>query len=258
MRVDVAGFAGGDRTSIDLPAPQQKVLEAVTGTGTPVILVLINGSALAVNWAEENVSAILEAWYPGGQGGDAVASVIAGDVNPAGRLPLTFYRNVEDLPPFRDYAMANRTYRYFRGEVLYPFGYGLSYTHFEYGEAGISRSSVEAGEDVELAVTVTNVGNRAGDEVVQLYLSYAGRERAPIRSLVGFRRITLAPGESRRLEFSLDSLSMSTVDENGVRSVRPGSANLWVGGGQPDQRPRLPSAAGVNIAFEITGAAALR
>ena len=257
MRVAVEGFAGGDRTALGLPAPQQQVLRAVADTGTPVILVLINGSALAVNWADDNVSAILEAWYPGGQGGDAVARVIAGDVNPAGRLPVTVYRGVDDLPPFDDYSMANRTYRYFGGEALYPFGYGLSYTDFEYGNAQVSGSRVNAGETLDLAVTVTNVGDRSGDEVVQLYLSYPDREGAPIRSLVGFERITLAPGESRTVDFTLDSASMSTVDANGVRAVRPGSVQAWVGGGQPDQRPGLPAAAGVSVAFEVTGTAVL-
>jgi beta-glucosidase len=257
MRVAVEGFDGGDRTSIDLPAPQRRVLEAVTNTGTPVVLVLINGSALAVNWADEHVSAILEAWYPGGQGGDAVAGVIAGDVNPAGRLPFTVYRSVGDLPPFDDYSMANRTYRYFSGEVLYPFGYGLSYADFEYSQAQVSRSRVIAGEAVDLTVTVTNVGDRSGDEVVQVYISHPQRENAPLRSLVGFERITLAPGESRKVGFTLDPSAMSTVDENGGRVVRAGSANVWIGGGQPDRRPGLPAAAGVSVAFDVTGTIAL-
>ena len=138
MKVKADGFSGGDRTAIDLPAPQEQLLESVSAIGKPVVLVLMNGSALAVNWANQHVPAILEAWYPGEAGGTAVAEALAGDFSPAGRLPVTFYKDLEQLPPFEDYSMAKRTYRYFSGDSLYPFGYGLSYTQFEYDKPSVS------------------------------------------------------------------------------------------------------------------------
>jgi len=254
MHIATPGFAGGDRTSLDLPAPQQAMLERLHATGTPVILVLVNGSALSVNWADDHVPAILEAWYPGGQGGDAVARVIAGDVNPAGRLPVTFYRSAADLPPFEDYGMQGRTYRYFDRPVLYPFGHGLSYTTFDYAQARISRSRVRATDSVEASVVVTNAGDRAGDEVVQLYLSRPGLDGAPLRALVGFQRITLAPGESRRVSLSIDNRSLSTVDASGVRRIVAGPAELWIGGGQPLDGSHV---AGQRVGFTVTGSATL-
>ena len=257
MHIDVEGFAGGDRTSLDLPAVQRKVLKQVTGTGTPVVLVLINGSALSINWADENLPAIIEAWYPGGQGGDAVARAIAGDFSPAGRLPVTFYRSVDDLPPFSDYDMSHRSYRYFDGEVLYPFGYGLSYTRFEYRKLRVSRQQAAAGDTVTVTVDVTNTGGREGDEVVQLYLGRPAVEGAPIRTLAGFSRIPLAAGETRTVTFTLDDRKMSTVDADGVRRVLPGRVDLWVGGGQPVSRDGLGPASGIAGSFEVTGTATL-
>ena len=253
MTIAVPGFAGGDRTSLDLPAVQQALLEKVQATGTPVVLILVNGSALSVNWADAHVPAILEAWYPGGQGGDAVARVIAGDVNPAGRLPITFYRSADDLPPFADYAMQGRTYRYFDRPVLYPFGHGLSYTRFSYAEPRVVAGRVRANGSVEASVEVSNAGDRAGDEVVQVYLSRPGLEGAPIQSLVGFRRIHLAAGEGRRVSFTIDNRSLSTVDASGVRRVLPGPATLWIGGGQPGQ----PGVPGQAVSVVITGSATL-
>ncbi|WP_114950921.1 glycoside hydrolase family 3 protein [Sphingosinicella terrae] len=257
MPLPVEGFSGGDRTGLDLPAAQQRLLERVQATGTPVILVLMNGSALAVNWADRNVAAILEAWYPGGQGGDAVARAIAGDFSPAGRLPVTFYRSADDLPPFADYRMVGRTYRFFGGEVLYPFGYGLSYTRFAYGRPRLSRARVRAGETVEISVDVTNAGSRAGDEVVQLYLSRPGVEGAPIRALAGVRRIPLEPGRTERVTFTLDERTLSLVDEQGVRRLVPGRVDLWIGGGQPNVRAGFPETAGVAASFAIAGTAVL-
>jgi len=256
MHIATPGFAGGDRTSLDLPAPQHALLERVHATGTPMILVLVNGSALSVNWADDHVPAIIEAWYPGGQGGDAVARVIAGDVNPGGRLPVTFYRSAADLPPFEDYGMQGRTYRYFDRPVLYPFGHGLSYTTFTYGQARVSKSRVPATDSVEASVVVTNSGDRAGDEVVQLYLSRPGLTGAPLRALVGFQRITLAAGESRRVTFTVDNRSLSTVDAAGVRSVVPGRAQLWIGGGQPEGASGR-AVPGQRLAFTLTGTAVL-
>lgn len=253
MAIAVPGFAGGDRTGLDLPAVQQALLEKVQSTGTPVVLILVNGSALSVNWADAHVPAILEAWYPGGQGGDAVARVIAGDVNPAGRLPVTFYRSAADLPPFTDYRMQGRTYRYFDRPVLYPFGHGLSYTRFAYAGARVATRQVRADASVEASVVVANTGDRAGDEVVQLYLSRPGLAGAPIQSLVGFQRIHLAAGERRRVSFIIDNRSLSTVDASGVRRVVPGPAALWLGGGQPGQ----PDVSGQGASVVITGSATL-
>jgi beta-glucosidase len=257
MRFQVDGFSGGDRTSIDLPRSQQLALEQIHATGTPIVLVLMSGSALGVNWADRNVAAIIEAWYPGGQGGDAVARAIAGDFSPAGRLPITFYRSAADLPAFGDYTMSGRTYRYFAGETLYPFGFGLSFTSFHYGGARVSRSRVRADETVDVSVDVTNTGRRDGDEVVQLYLSRPGVAGAPIRSLVGVNRIHLEAGGTRRVSFTLRGRSLSLVDAAGVRRILPGRVDLWVGGGQPGARSGLIEAAGAGLSFALIGAATL-
>lgn len=251
MRVHAEGFAGGDRTSIDLPRPQQELLERLHATGKPVVLVLMNGSALGVNWADAHVPAIIEAWYPGGEGGRAVADLIAGDYSPAGRLPVTFYRSADQLPGFKDYGMAGRTYRYFEGEALYPFGYGLSYTRFTYSRPRVSRAAVLAGDSVTVSVDVTNSGERDGDEVVQLYLSRPGGRA--IRALQGFRRIHLKAGQTQQVTFTLDARQLSTVDDSGERSVAPGPVDLWIGGGQPAARPGLAPVAGVAARFAIRG-----
>jgi beta-glucosidase len=226
MKVEAAGFAGGDRTSIDLPAPQQALLERLHATGKPVVLVLMNGSALAVNWADRNLPAIVEAWYPGETGGRAVADLIAGDFSPSGRLPVTFYTGVDQLPAFKDYAMGARTYRYFAGAPLYSFGHGLSYTRFSYAKPVVAR----AGDSV--TVDITNAGSRAGDEVAQLYLSH-NVPGAPIRALAGMQRVSLKPGETRSVTFALDARALSLVDAQGRRAVTPGTVDIWIGGGQP-------------------------
>jgi beta-glucosidase len=235
MRVPVPGFAGGDRVSIALPDPQQLLLRAVVATGTPTVLVLMSGSALAVPWAAEHVPAILEAWYPGEGAGQAIADVLSGAVSPAGRLPVTFYRSVDDLPPFADYAMANRTYRYFLGQALFPFGYGLSYARFDYRDLQLP-AQVRAGDSVTVAVDVHNTGAVTADEVVELYVSAVHPVLpAPIRSLAGFQRITLAPGEQRRVAFRLDGRAFSLVNDAGARVVEPGTYEVAVGGKQPGQ-----------------------
>jgi beta-glucosidase len=204
MKVNYPGFAGGDRTDLRLPGPQEKLLEALQATGKPVVLVLTTGSALAVDWAKDHVPAILVAWYPGQRGGDAVADVLFGATNPAGRLPVTFYKAAEQLPAFDDYAMRGRTYRYFEGEPLYPFGHGLSYTRFEYSGLKVDRSRVSEGDTVRVSLNVKNVGARAGDEVVQLYARPATpREPRALQELRGIERITLKPGETRQVSFSI-------------------------------------------------------
>jgi beta-glucosidase len=191
-----------------------------------VVVVLLSGSALAVNWANENAAAILTAWYPGGEGGTAIADVLFGDYNPAGRLPITFYKSVDQLPPFTDYSMAGRTYRYFKGEPLYPFGYGLSYTKFVYRNL---RS--EVGNSVKVSVDVMNAGDRAGDEVVQLYLTdVVASAPVPIRALVGFDRISLRPREKRTVTFTITPRQMSLIDDRGKRVIEPGEFMISAGG----------------------------
>jgi beta-glucosidase len=223
MNVNVEGFRGGDRTDISLPKPQETLLKAVVATGKPVVVVLLSGSALAVNWANDNAAAILEAWYPGGEGGTAIADVLFGDYNPAGRLPVTFYKSVDQLPPFTDYSMQGRTYRYFKGEPLYPFGFGLSYTNFVYSNLKFSAKSVQAGEPVQVTVDVANTGEREGEEVVQLYLTdVAASAPVPIRTLVGFDRISLRPREKRSVTFTITPRQMSLIDDGGKRVIEPG------------------------------------
>jgi beta-glucosidase len=231
MSVNVEGFRGGDRTDISLPKPQEALLKAVVATGKPVVVVLLSGSALAVNWANDHASAILEAWYPGGEGGTAIADVLFGDYNPAGRLPVTFYKSVDQLPPFTDYSMEGRTYRYFKGEPLYPFGYGLSYTKFAYSNLRLEKKSAPVGEAVKVSVDVTNAGDREGDEVVQLYLTdSAASVPVPIRALVGFERISLRPREKRTVTFNIAPRQMSLIDDRGKRVIEPGEFAISIGG----------------------------
>jgi beta-glucosidase len=229
MRVPVEGFQGGDRVAIGLPKVQQDLMERVVALGKPVVLVLMNGSALSVTWARDHIPAIVDAWYPGQAGGTAIADVLFGDYNPSGRLPVTFYKSVDQLPPFTEYSMKNRTYRYFTGEPLFRFGDGLSYTTFAYRNLNAPKQ-VKAGEPAKVAVEVENTGKVAGEEVVQLYLSAAKRTASsPIRSLAGFERIALKPGEKKTVEFSLTPKQLSA-----------GSFQIAVGGRQPG-----PGAAGV-------------
>ena len=257
MKVNAEGFAGGDRTRIDLPAPQEQLLERVYAAGKPTVLVLTNGSALAVNWADANIPAILEAWYPGEEGGTAVAGALAGDFSPAGRLPVTFYKSVDQLPPFDDYSMANRTYRYFDGEPLYPFGFGLTYTTFAYDQAHVDHATISAAGAVTISAEVKNTGRFGSDEVVQLYISHPGVAGAPLRALEGFQRLHLEPGEKKTVKFVLGGRSLSIVDEAGKHRIVPGRVDAWIGGGQPVTPASLPKAAGVAAHFTITSEATL-
>jgi beta-glucosidase len=250
MRVESEGFFGGDRTNIEMPEPQLDLLKRVQETGKPIVLVLMNGSALAVNWADENIPAIVEAWYPGGDGGHAVAGLIAGDYSPAGRLPVTFYHGVNDLPAFTDYTMKNRTYKYYQGEVLYPFGYGLSYTNFSYANP---RFGTAANGDWTVSVDVTNSGSVDSDEVAQLYISHPDQPNQPVRSLVGFDRVHIAAGETETVTFTLGNRELSMVDDEGIRAVRPGPVEFWVGGGQPVTRDGQQSVPGVAVSTAIGG-----
>ncbi len=223
---------------IGLPAPQEELLRRLHALGKPIVLVLLNGGALAVNWAAENIPAIVEAWYPGQAGGEAIADVLFGDYNPAGRLPVTFYKSVADLPPFEDYRMEGRTYRYFRGEPLFPFGYGLSYTTFAYRNLRLSAQTIAPDETLTVSVEVQNTGDRAGDEVVQLYVSdLEASVPVPLRQLAGFTRIHLNPGESKTVSFSLMPRQLSLIDSEGRRVVEPGEFQIAVGGCQPGTIP---------------------
>jgi beta-glucosidase len=257
MKVNADGFSSGDRTRIDLPAPQEQLLERIASAGKPTILVLTNGSALGINWADANIPSILEAWYPGGQGGTAVAEALAGDFSPAGRLPVTFYKSVDQLPAFDDYSMAKRTYRYFGGEPLYPFGFGLSYTSFAYGKASVDRAEISPADTVTISVDVKNTGSLAGDEVVQLYLTHPGLRGAPARALRGFQRIHLERGEKKTVKFVLRDRDLSIVDESGKHRIVPGKVEAWIGGGQPIATAGLAKPEGVAAQFTIIGEATL-
>jgi beta-glucosidase len=217
MPVQIPGFKGGDRTSIDLPAPQEALLERISAMGKPTVVVLLNGSALAVNWAQEHVPAIVEAWYPGQAAGTAIADVLFGDYNPGGRLPVTFYKSVNDLPAFDDYRMAGRTYRFFNGTPLYPFGFGLSYTSFAYKNLRTSSARATAHDTVTVRVDVTNTGKTAGDEVVEVYAQHMGSKvDRPKEDLRGFRRVSLAPGQTKTVSIpvSIASLAYWNTDEH--------------------------------------------
>lgn len=238
MDVQIEGFNGGDRTRIDLPVVQQQLIKAIHALGKPVVLVLLNGSALAVNWENDHIPAIVEAWYPGQAAGTAIADVLFGDYNPGGRLPVTFYKSVNDLPAFDNYHIINQTYRYFRGTPLYPFGYGLSYTSFQY--ADLKTSSI-AGDSILVTARVTNTGSRDGDEVVQVYASSKGASANNTSSLalVGFKRIHLKSGETREVTFTWK------LDTN-----LTGPISIHVGGGQPGfDRPGTSNILNATIAL---------
>jgi beta-glucosidase len=236
MRVAIDGFSGGDRTRLDLPATQERLLERIAALGKPIVLVLMSGSAVAVTWAQDHVPAILQAWYPGQAGGTAIAEVLFGDYNPGGRLPVTFYRDVGDLPPFEDYRMAGRTYRFFEGVPLYPFGHGLSYTTFRYDRLRISNDTLRGGDSLTVSVDVTNNGTRAGDEVVQLYVRYPqSAVTRPRRDLRGFRRVTLRPGETRTITFPLTASALRYWDPDAHRwAVENGAVVIEVGASSAD------------------------
>jgi beta-glucosidase len=234
MNVREPGFLGGDRTDIKLPTRQQGLLEAVAATGKPVVLVLLSGSAVAVNWANEHIPAIVQAWYPGEEGGTAIAEALFGDYNPAGRLPVTFYKSVDQLPAFDEYRMDGRTYRFFKGEPLYPFGHGLSYTRFKYSGLTVSSSRISPAENVMVSATVENAGSRAGDEVVQLYLTDSEASvRAPIRSLAGVERVHLQAGERRVIKFTIEPRQLAVITDDGRTVVEPGDFKVTIGGKQP-------------------------
>ena len=254
MPVHLEGFSGGDRTDVKLPAAQRALLEAMAATGKPVIVVSMSGSAIGYTWAQEHAAALVQAWYPGQAGAQAIAETLTGANNPAGRLPVTFYRAVDELPPFTDYSMKNRTYRYFTGKPLYGFGYGLSYTTFKYGPVKLSAKSVKAGKDLVAEADVTNSGKVAGDEVAELYLlppAEGNGGLSPKLQMEGFERVHLAPGETKHVRFTLTPRQISEVDAKGVRSVQAGRYRLSIGGAQPGE------GAGETAEFTISGSAAV-
>ncbi|MCX6031377.1 MAG: glycoside hydrolase family 3 C-terminal domain-containing protein [Chloroflexi bacterium] len=240
MPVQIEGFAGGDRTDIALPRPQEELLQQLHALGKPMVLVLLNGSALAVNWADEHVPAIVEAWYPGEEGGTAIADVLFGDYNPGGRLPMTFYRSLDQLPPFDDYRMAGRTYRYLTAEPLYAFGHGLSYSQFAYHDLHVEAADADPDRPIKVSLRVTNTSPRAGDEVVQLYTRYPGSlAERPIMELKGFTRLTLAPGETRSVAFVLTASQLAYWTGEGW-TVEPGPIDIMVGSSSADIRLHCP------------------
>lgn len=241
MPVDYEGFLGGDRLYIELPELQQNLIKQLHATGKPLVLVNMSGSAIALPWADANVNAILQAWYPGQAGGTAVADVLVGNYNPAGRLPVTFYKSTDDLPPFEDYNMAGRTYRYFQGEALYPFGHGLSYATFEYSNLRVTSPVPGAGNMVSVSIDITNTSSVPGDEVVQLYVRYPeSNVDRPLKELRGFERITLEPGQTRTVDFELDVHAFAYWDTGtGSWAVESGSVQLLIGASSEDIRQMI-------------------
>lgn len=236
LPLQVEGFKKGDRTSLDLPKVQREMLKALKTTGKPIIFIGCSGSALALNWEEANAEAVLQAWYGGQEGGTAVADVLFGDYNPAGRLPVTFYKSADQLPDFEDYTMEGRTYRYMTQQPLYPFGYGLSYTTFAYNNAKTSAASVGVDQSVTFSVDVKNTGNRDGDEVVQLYVQYPGMPKEPIKALKAFKRVHLKAGESQNISFTLEPKTFQTFDDQTqTMDVRPGRYRILYGGSSADK-----------------------
>ncbi|HUZ04962.1 MAG TPA: glycoside hydrolase family 3 C-terminal domain-containing protein, partial [Acidobacteriaceae bacterium] len=248
MPIHIPGFSGGDRTNIALPQVQQQLLQSLAATGKPLVVVLMNGSALAVDWAQQHAAAILEAWYPGQAGGTAIAETLAGENNPGGRLPVTFYASLDQLPPFDDYSMVNRTYRYFHGTPLYGFGYGLSYASFAYSNLKLSASDLHAGDTLTVEGDVQNTSKTGGDEVAELYLKYPPSATTPLRALAGFQRVHLAAGETKHITLTLHPRQLSQVTATGEHVILPGNYSLYVGGSQPGTNSN-----GVEAHFQITG-----
>ncbi|MGN6266298.1 MAG: glycoside hydrolase family 3 C-terminal domain-containing protein [Ginsengibacter sp.] len=236
MKVHTPGFSGGDRTSIDLPSVQTEFLKALSATGKPVVFIMMTGSALAIPWEQQNIPAIVNAWYGGEAAGTAVADMLFGDYSPSGRLPVTFYKSDDDLPPFDDYSMQNRTYRYFKGTPLYPFGFGLNYTKFVYSNLKLSKTKIKKNEAITAEVTVTNTGNMQSDEVVQLYLTHESAQNVPLYSLKGFKRITLKPGASQKVQFTIIPEMMKVIDDEGKSVLNAGKTEINIGGSLPSQR----------------------
>ena len=250
--VEVPGFKGGDKTTLDLPADQIALLEKAKATGKPLVVIAMNGSPINLSWAKDNAAALVEAWYPGQSGGLAVGNILSGRTNPSGRLPLTFYRSLDELPPFGDYDMKGRTYRYFAGKPVYPFGYGLSYSTFAYAPVKVDPARGGAEKGIRVTTEVRNTGARAGDEVAQLYLNFPDEPGTPRVALRGFQRVSLRPGEARKIGFDLSPRDLSAVTLDGTRRVLKGRYRVTVGSGQPDT-----GVAGQSAGFNVDDSADL-
>jgi beta-glucosidase len=251
MPVHVDGFDGGDRSAIELPAAQQQLVTALAATGKPLIVVLMNGSAIALKDTGREAAAILEAWYPGESGGTAIVETLFGENNPSGRLPLTFYAGTSQLPAFDDYSMKARTYRYFAETPLYPFGFGLSYSSFSYRNGTLPTADLQAGEPLKATIQVENKGDRDGDETVQAYMIPDGKPEAPRCWLAAFEKVQLLRGEKKTLRLTIDPRQLGIVDAQGIRRIEPGRYRLYIGGSQPSDK------SGVYLPFQIDGQEAL-
>jgi beta-glucosidase len=252
MKVKVDGFSGGDRVHTKLPKTQSELIKKIKALGKPTILVLLNGSALSINWENDNIPAIIEAWYPGQAGGTAIADVIFGDYNPSGRLPVTFYKDINDIPPFSDYKMKGKTYRYFKGEPLYEFGYGLSYTTFKYSNFQLPEN-INTGEDFTLKVDVENTGVLKGEEVIQLYIQNPNADELnPHKTLAAFERVLFAPGEKKTITLKVSKEQLSAVNDKGQKVISPGKYNISIGGSQPSEI-RRKKASVITKELNITG-----
>lgn len=248
-------FASGDKPDLNLPGDQQKLMEAVYETGKPIILVLMAGSALAINWADDHIPAIVDAWYPGAQGGKAVASLLFGEYSPSAKMPVTFYKTVEELPEFEDYSMKNRTYRFMKNEALYPFGYGLSYSRFECENLKLSQNTVDAGEPVKCCLSVKNAGDFEASETVQIYLKDVDASvSVPNWQLCGIQPVHLKAGEQITVSFEISARAMALIDEDGKCVLEPGKFVLYAGTSQPDARSeKLTGASVLSAGFEVKG-----
>jgi beta-glucosidase len=246
LPVKLTGFVGGDRTDINLPASQEDLLKAVAATGKPFVVVLMTGSAIVSSQARAHARAMLEAWYPGQAGGDAIAATLAGENNPAGRLPITFYASASQLPSFHDYSMEHRTYRYFRDKPMFGFGYGLSYSTFRYSKMELSREVLASGQEIEVNLRVKNTSSIGGDEVVELYLTPPDSPTTPVRKLIGFTRMHLDAGEEKPVTFLLPSDAAMTITENGTPTLLIGRYKVFAGDAQPGD-----ASAFAESAFEV-------
>ena len=252
MPIKVEGFSGGDRTDIKLPSTQVNFINKVVETGKPVVLVLMGGSAIAVNDADKNIPAIIHSWYPGEFGGKALAEILFGKVNPSGKLPVTFYKSIDDVPDFEDYNMHERTYKYFSGDPLYPFGHGLSYTDFEYSRLEIPDREFDRIGEINLMITVKNAGQLAGAEVVQLYVTdMEASVRVPNITLEGFEKIYLEAGEEKTVNFTLKPEQLAIINDMGEKVIEPGSFKIYVGGKQPNMKGTADSRTTQVLSTEI-------
>ncbi|WP_418262072.1 glycoside hydrolase family 3 C-terminal domain-containing protein [Flavobacterium faecale] len=252
MKVHVPGFSGGDRLDIKLPDAQTRLMKKIKELGKPMVLVMLNGSALAINWENQNIPAIIEAWYPGQAGGTAIADVLFGDYNPAGRLPLTFYKDINDIPAFNDYSMKGKTYRYFKGDPLYDFGFGLSYADFKYSDLAI-KESVNAGDEIKIEVAVTNTSKVDGDEVVQVYFTNVKEdEKQTNRTLIGFERVFVKASETKKVSFTIQPKQLAQFITNSGLVLSPGEIVFSVGGMQPNEK-RIKERTVITKKINVTG-----